>query len=193
MVSRHLTVWHPLTIIDMILIMQDALMDIFSDGATVKIAKGATLFRTQDRVHKMYVVRTGRVDLVRHVTSGERMVLNRARAGAILAEASAYSERYHCDGFAQGDSTLQCIPVSSFLNRLAESNALASQWSSHLARLLQRTRMNAEIRTLRRVSERLDAWLDLGNEIPARGEIQGVAQSLGVTREALYRELATRR
>ena len=64
MVSRHLTVWHPLTIIDMILIMQDALTDIFSDGATVKIAKGATLFRTQDRVHKMYVVRTGRVDLV---------------------------------------------------------------------------------------------------------------------------------
>jgi len=52
--------------------------------------------------------------------------------------------------------------------------------------------MNSEIRALRTVSERLDAWLAGGRMLPPKGEWQDLAQILGVTREALYRELAQR-
>ena len=83
--------------------------------------------------------------------------------------------------------------MATFLGGLDADCALANIWATHLARVLQRTRMNAEIRTLRRVSERLDAWLDMGNELPEKGELQLLAQSLGCSREALYRELAARR
>jgi hypothetical protein len=42
-------------------------------------------------------------------------------------------------------------------------------------------------------ADRLDAWLEEGNRTPERGRWQEVAAELGVSREALYRELALRR
>ncbi|WP_424432983.1 Crp/Fnr family transcriptional regulator, partial [Planktotalea sp.] len=143
--------------------MHHALSSIFEHGTEVKLAKGAALFRTDDRVTAMYLVCQGRVDLVRHVQSGERMVLHRASAGTVLAEASAYSKRYHCDGIADSQSTLRRISTADFLDKLNANRDLSQLWAAHLARILQRSRMNAEIRTLRRVSDRLDAWLELGN------------------------------
>jgi CRP-like cAMP-binding protein len=43
------------------------------------------------------------------------------------------------------------------------------------------------------VAERFDAWLDEGHSLPEKGRWKDVAAELGVTREALYRELARRR
>ena len=51
--------------------------------------------------------------------------------------------------------------------------------------------MTAAIRTLRTVGERLDAWLAEDRPLPPKGEWQALAQSLGVTREALYRDRDT--
>ena len=45
---------------------------------------------------------------------------------------------------------------------------------------------------MKRVSARLDAWLSL-RPLPPKGEWAMLADDLGVTREALYRELARRR
>jgi len=46
---------------------------------------------------------------------------------------------------------------------------------------------------LPRVADRLDAWFGEGNALPERGRWQEVAAELGITREALYRELSRRR
>jgi hypothetical protein len=45
---------------------------------------------------------------------------------------------------------------------------------------------------MRRVSDRLDAWLELHGE-PEKGEWIRVADQIGVSPPALYRELARRR
>lgn len=121
------------------------------------------------------------------------MILNRARPGNVLAEASAYSEQYHCDGLANTKTQLRSLPVSQFLERLQSSADVARSWAAQLARELQNARMQSEIRSLKTVTERLDAWLGLRNTLPPRGEIQDLARVLGVSREALYRELAQRR
>ena len=70
---------------------------------------------------------------------------------------------------------------------------LAEAWAMNLANSMQAARFRAEIRTLRTVAERLDAWLGAGLEIPEKGQWQVLAAELGVTREALYRELARSR
>ncbi len=44
-----------------------------------------------------------------------------------------------------------------------------------------------------KVADRLDAWLCEGHLLPNKGRWQDVASELGVSREALYRELARRR
>ena len=47
--------------------------------------------------------------------------------------------------------------------------------------------------TLRTVSQKLDVWLETNKSLPPKGEMQILAQTLGVSREALYRELSKRR
>ena len=79
------------------------------------------------------------------------------------------------------------------MERLDENPDLARAWASHLAKGVQTARMISEIRTLRTVSERLDAWLGEHGRLPERGRWQEVAGELEVSREALYREFARRR
>ncbi len=141
----------------------------------------------------MYLVTKGQIDLVRYTQSGARILLFEARVGKILAEASAYSDAYHCDGVAAVQSRVLSIPVASFRERLDQNVELAHMWAAQLAHGLQAARMNSAIKSIKTVGERLDAWLAGGTALPAKGQWQLLAQSLGVSREALYREMSKRR
>ena len=121
------------------------------------------------------------------------MVLQRASKGQILAEASVYSPTYHCDAKVMRASCVALLPVAAFRARLRSDAALGEAWAAHLARTVQVTRTVAEIRTLRTVGERLDAWLGESRSLPDKGLWQELAMELGVSPEALYRELGKRR
>jgi hypothetical protein len=58
---------------------------------------------------------------------------------------------------------------------------------------VQRARAQVEIVSLKKVSERLDAWLALSGDLPPKGQWHRLASEIGVTPEALYREIARRR
>jgi CRP-like cAMP-binding protein len=81
------------------------------------------------------------------------------------------------------------------MQRLRESPGWMTDFAAHLAHQVQRARARAELLSLRTVAERLDAWQALlhGHGFPARGRWNEVAQEIGVSPEALYRELARRR
>lgn len=177
----------------MIKIMSQPFSSLFDGGRTITLEPGQTLFRMGDPVRSVFLITEGRVDLVRHTGCGLRLVLKRASPGEVVAEASLDSETYHCDGQARRGSTVRAIPVAAFNRRLDRAPELARAWAAQLAHALQAARMQAEIRSLRTVADRLDAWLDIHPGLPRRGEIQDLAQVLGVSREALYRELARRR
>lgn len=100
---------------------------------------------------------------------------------------------YHCDATATRESSVSLLPVKIFSCRLRNDPDLSEAWAAHLARSVQRARMIAELRTLRTVAERLDAWLGEGSELPRKGLWQQLSRELGVSPEALYRELARRR
>ena len=120
------------------------------------------------------------------------LVLQRAGAGQMLAEASAYSDSYHCNAVATAPSRVACLPKQTFLSTMAQDPSCAALWATHLAREVQIARTRAEIRTLPRVADRLTAWLADGNTLPPKGRWHQVAMELGITREALYRELSHR-
>lgn len=130
-------------------------------------------------------------NVTRHLV--RRCTLQNALPGAVIAEASAYSTRYHCDAVAAEESVVAGLPKARFLSALADEPALAESWSALLARSVQAARLRSEIRSLPRVADRLDAWLAEGNALPEKGRWQEMAAELGVTREALYRELSRRR
>jgi CRP-like cAMP-binding protein len=174
-------------------IMSGLFDPLFADATVRDFASGDSLFRAGDLVVSMILLRDGRADLVRHTGHGLRMILHRANAGQILGEASAWSDIYHCDAVASSPCVAAFLPRQVFRKRLQAEPGFADRWAQNLAQTVQAARVRVEIRSLSKVSERLDAWLSEGHALPERGHWQDVAAELGVTREALYRELARRR
>jgi CRP-like cAMP-binding protein len=177
----------------MIAVMSVDLSPLFEGGSSRSLAKEESLFLTGAPVHSMFLLTEGQVDLIRHTESGLRILLHRAGPGSVLAEASAYSEAYHCDGTAVGPAQVRSVPLALFRARLDGDLGVAGVWAARLAYGLQGARMNAAIRSMRTVEERLEAWLAGGQPFPPKGQWQNLAETLGVTREALYRELSKRR
>ncbi len=178
----------------MISIMSCLMRDLFERHAIARAyAAGDYLFHSGDPVRVVHLCLTGEVALRRVTRSGADLILNVARAGDVVAEAAAFAEAYHCDAQSLEDSDTLAVPVESFLSVLAANPELALDWATKLARGLQAARRRAEIRTIRTVGGRLDAWLETGGAVPAKGRWQDLAAELGVSREALYRELASRR
>lgn len=180
----------------MITIMSDKFIEQLSARAARRrtLPQGAYLFHQDDRVNTMFVVEDGLIELIRRNPEGAPIVLQRAAGQTVLAEASAYSQRYHCDGVAATGSSVLEVPKRRFLEQLREDEAFATLWASHLAAEVQSARYRSEILAQKTVAQRLDAWLAWrGGGLPGKGEWKNLAAQIGVSPEALYRELAKRR
>lgn len=155
---------------------------------------GDPVFRAGDAVRSLFVVRSGAARLVRRQRSGDELVLQRAAPGQLLAEASLFAPQYHCDAVADGETVLARIPKARALALHRDDPEWLQQFAAHLAGEVQRARARAELLSFKRVGERLDTWLTLtARPLPPRGEWVALAAELGVSPEALYRELARRR
>lgn len=179
----------------MILIMSQLLTAISRLPAKdLRLSAGQTLFCQGDRIRSLYLIETGLVHLIRHQADGSATVMQRARHGTILAEASLFSERYHCDAIVIAPTSARIFEAALMRREMAADPSLAQAWAAHLAREVQRTRIRAEILAMKTVRERLDAWIAICNEpLPQKGERRSLADELGITPEALYREIARRR
>ena len=180
----------------MIPIMSDRIIDrlLALGGRARALDADETLFRAGDPVRSIYLVMDGVVQLVRHQPHGLQLILQRAVPGDILAEASLFAVRYHCDAAAIEDAKLRATPRSDVERAFADDGGFARAWAAHLAQQVQRVRATVEIMTLKTVAERLDAWITLHDgTLPPKGEWRIVASEIGVSPEALYRELAKRR
>jgi CRP/FNR family transcriptional regulator, dissimilatory nitrate respiration regulator len=152
------------------------------------------LFRRDAPVRKLYVVESGVVELLRFSESGAALVLQRASDKSILAEASIYSQIYHCDAVVTEPARLLEFSKRNLLDTIATDKKLMHMWGRYLAAAVQNARHRAEILSLRSVANRLDGWLAINNEkMPAKGQWISIATEIGVTPEALYREIAKRR
>jgi CRP-like cAMP-binding protein len=160
----------------------------------VSAATGETLFHAGDPVRFLYLVRSGCMHLTRFDAEGGAAVMQRAVAGTALAESSIFSEVYHCDAVAVADTELLRIALPDLRRAAREAPGLMEAIARHLAREVQRTRIRVEVLAKRTVRERLDAWLALGDgQWPARGTMAAIAQDIGVSPEAFYREMQRRR
>ena len=179
----------------MIAIMSEWLSNVFDALAshTRSIGAGAHLFHRDDPVASMHLVSNGRIDLVRHSEGGRAIVLQRAGRGDIIAEASLFSERSHCDAIATTPVSVLCIPRQTFRDRLLGDPEFAERRTAHLGQEIQSMRFRNEVLSLQTVAARLDAWLAWHDRLPDRGEWKQLAGQIGVSPEALYREMAKRR
>jgi CRP-like cAMP-binding protein len=154
----------------MIAIMSDSMGELLkSSGGRRHVAgAGEYLFHQGEPVLALFVVLDGIVHLIRHQPDGGAIILQRAGPGDVLAEASLFSNRYHCDGVAMSNATVRSIPKGQLLDRLRKKPDLAVAWAAHLAREVRNARFRTEVLSLKTVAARLDAWLAWQNAAKGR-------------------------
>jgi CRP-like cAMP-binding protein len=139
----------------------------------------------------MHAVLDGEMRLVRVTSRGAEVVLQRARAG-FLAEASLDQAAYHCDAVASADSQILVIPLAAFRTALTDA-AFQQAWMAHLAHELRNVRAMTERISLRTARERIIHYIETEGRSGALTMTQSKkdwAAELGLTHEALYRELS---
>ena len=158
------------------------------------LGRGALVFERDDPVRNYYLVSTGEVHLLRRQEDGSAVIMQRAGVGMLLAESSFTAQHYHCSAVTVSESELLVFKKADVQKLLADDASAAHSLILYLTQEMQRTRKRAEILSLRRVEDRVSAWLIWNDgQLPVRGQWLGLAAEIGVSPEALYRELARRR
>ncbi len=163
-------------------------------GGTRLIRKGEILFHQDDAVVSLYVVRRGRIKLIRNTEDGNPVVLQLAMAGDVIAEASLFSDLYHCSAVADSSTAeLTCFDRHGLLAALKVSPAAAMDIMELFAHRIRKLRALLEIRNIRSARQRIHAWLRLevngGHEIVLHMTYKDVAYQLGLAHETFYRAL----
>jgi len=161
------------------------------DGAPERrLRLGETLFLRGDPIHSLHLLREGQVALVRVLESGTALTLHTTLSGEPVAQASIFADQYHCDATCRTDAVIASMPRDALLRWMQRDDAMMAL--ANASREVQALRSRIEVLRLRRLSDRIDAYLALHGP-PAPGGWAGVADWIGVTPAALYRELAKRR
>ena len=144
-----------------------------------------TLFRQGAKTTGLYIVLNGRVHLERVGPNGERFVIHRAMAGTSFAEASIFSEHYHCDALVIEAGEFVRIDKSAVLTAFANVD-FARAYGRQAARQIQAQRQLLEIVGIRSAEERVMAGLVAGL---LDGRVVDFAALLHLSHEATYRAL----
>jgi CRP/FNR family transcriptional regulator, dissimilatory nitrate respiration regulator len=175
----------------------DALPSSLEDGSIVRdLVAGESLFQQRDPAAAIYKVESGRVRLIRRTVDDHLVILHTARRGEFFAEASLFAEAYHCDAIAAVASRVRVYPKASVMTALHSNPALAEAFMARLAHQLQEIRARMELRNIRSARDRFLQYLwlragDDGRTVAVEGHLQDIAAEIGITREALYRTLAS--
>ena len=165
-----------------------------SAGIERTVAARETLFRAGAEVRELFIVVTGEIRLLRHTEVGQVLILQRATAGLLVAEASLFSPRYHCDGVAAVDSIVIAFKAKDVRTALATNADALLTLSQHLAAAVVDLRSKNALLGVRSASARLLAYLSLLANDEGFVELQGpwtaVALEVGLSHEAVYRALA---
>lgn len=148
--------------------------------------KSSHIFHQEDATTGLYFVVSGCVHLIRVSEQGEDVIIHRAYAGETFAEASIFSDGYHCNAIAADDIELIKISKHTVLEKISSDPNFALYLSKRFAMQVQTQRRLREILSIRNASERVFAGMCIGM---LDGPIKIFASEIGLTHEATYRAL----
>jgi len=160
------------------------------------LARDEVLFRQGDKVTAIYFIETGRLRLDRRTFDGRSLIVGISPAGEFFVEAAIFADIFHCDAVATEPSRVRVYPKAAVLNALRTDSASAMFFLALVSHQVIELRQHIELMKVRSAKERVTLYLDLhagpdGRTVKLRGQLQDIASELGLTREALYRTLAS--
>ena len=159
------------------------------------LAKGDYLFHQGDAVVSFFYVTTGKIKLIRETVEGGQVLIYGALAGETLAEASLFSDVYHCAAIADAPSSLMVYPKAELLAHL-ESNPQAMMYVLNMfAQQVRDLRSINEIKNIRSAQARVLAYIryamNADGEVHLHTSLKDMAYKIGLTHETYYRTLKT--
>jgi CRP-like cAMP-binding protein len=167
--------------------MKDELYGLVEKLASAEhvFSKHAKIFNAGERVIHVHIVKSGEAHLIR---KNNNLLIKRYTERNIIAEASLFNENYHCSCMAATRLETLSLPKKELLDHLRQNSELAFLWMEYLSDEIVRQRSHMSILGMKTVHERFEAFRQLDPH--ADINMTQVARSIGVSKEALYRELA---
>jgi CRP-like cAMP-binding protein len=159
------------------------------------LARGEPLFRQGEPATAVYLIGRGRLRMIRHLASGDRITIHTGRTGELFAEGSLFSDVYQCDAVAAEPTRVRACGKAEMLAAINDSPATMLALLQQVTRSLHYARAMRELRNIRSADDRVLQHLHLSasknGAVVFDRPLLEVAEDLGLTREAYYRALAT--
>ena len=158
-----------------------------NDRIRRSLALGETLFLQDSPTTGLFYLISGTIDLKRVTNSGHSVMIHRARSGATFAEASIFSDTYHCTAVAVTEAlVIECKRVA--ISQLLDTDIdFARSMASRFASQIQEARRRVELLSIRAADQRILAALRDGLLVE---DITTFADTIGLAPETVYRSLA---
>jgi CRP-like cAMP-binding protein len=149
------------------------------------IVQGGILFREGEPTNGLYICVSAVVHLVRSGPSGEPITIHRSTAGQPFAEASVFTEHFHCDAIIKASGQVLRVPKAVVLDGFKRPE-FATAYNRLMSRQVQQYRQLLEIISIKSAKERVFAAMVAGL---MQGTIIDLASHIALTHEATYRAL----
>ena len=157
------------------------------------LAKGEVLFQQGDQVGNIYYIKAGKIKLQRTTIEGTPVVVHVAHSGETIAEASLFSNEYHCSAIADIKTEIESFKKSELMQQLEQDPMAMKKLLVLLARQVRELRANSEIKNIHSAKERILAYIrsemDDNKELELSLSLKDVAHKIGLAHETFYREL----
>ncbi len=159
----------------------------------ISLKKGALLFSPGDVAQGFFAVTTGAVRLYRISSKGKEISIEIAGTGRTFAEASLFSDIYHCYAEPLRDSMVCLIRKDAFLELIQRDSQFATAWFRVLSDKVIHLHRQIEELSLKTPKARIVGYIlllaDMQNSsmvaLPAHRK--SIATLLGMTHETFYR------
>jgi CRP-like cAMP-binding protein len=159
-----------------------------------KLARDEPLFRQGDPATAVFLISRGRLRMIRHLASGDRITIHTGRSGELFAEGSLFSDVYQCDAIAAEPTRVRACGKADMLAAIGDSSSTMLALLEQVTRSLHHARAMRELRNIRSANDRVLHHLYLSaskdGAVFFDRPLREVAEDLGLTHEAYYRALA---
>ena len=163
------------------------------DTPPLCLDKGKHLFNQGEAIERMYFIAGGRVKLLRHTHEGGTVILQAGTTGEMIAEASLFSETYHCSAIIEQSAKIYTLRRDFVLSRILDNPANSHQVLKLFSHQIRDLRGLIEVRNIRSAQARTLTYLrsvaEANGQIVLHTPLRDIANQLGLAHETLYREL----
>lgn len=152
----------------------------------IDMDRGDVLFRQNQPTSGIFQVVDGCVTLQRTGLGGEDLTLHRAVSGSYFAEASIFSQTYHCDAICSQAGQVVKIAKDALTSAMRSDPVFAESFTRLLAVQVQQYRAHIELLAIPSAKDRILAAVQAGYLDTTVTEL---ATRINLSHEACYRGL----